>query len=49
MTSLGECYVDLKGNKDEGWKKKKKTNEEMKKNAEKKSNGIKFCLVAFLS
>ena len=35
-TSLGECYVELKGNKNEGWK-KKRTNEEMEKNAEKKS------------
>ena len=36
MTSLGECYFDLKGNKNEGWK-KKRTNEEMEKNAEMKS------------
>ena len=36
MTSLGECYFDLKGNKNEGWK-KKRTNEEMEKNVEMKS------------
>ena len=36
MTSLGECYFHLKGNKNEGWK-KKRTNEEMEKNAEMKS------------
>ena len=36
MTSLGECYFDLKGNKNEGWK-KKIANEEMEKNAEMKS------------
>ena len=35
-TSLGECYVDLKGKKNEAWK-KKRTNEEMEKNVEKKS------------
>ena len=34
--SLGECCADLKGNKNDGWK-KKRTNEEMEKNAEKKS------------
>ena len=36
MISLGECYADLKGNKNEGWK-KKRTNEKMEKNAEMKS------------
>ena len=34
-TSLGECYFDWKGDKNEGWK-QKRTNEEMEKNAEMK-------------
>ena len=37
MKSLRECYFDLKGNKNEGWKKKRKKKEEMEKNAENKS------------
>ena len=36
MTSLGECYVDLKGYVNEGWK-KKRTNEEKERNSQKKS------------
>ena len=39
MTSLEECYFDLKGNKNEGWK-KKRTNEEMEKNAKMKSKSV---------
>ena len=39
MASLGECYFDLKGNKNEGWK-KKRINEEMEKNVEMKSKII---------
>ena len=51
-TSLGECYFDLKGNKNDGkrkeQKKKWKRMQRRSKNC-KLSNGIKFFLVAFLS